>query len=563
MLGLMQDQPLLISRIIRHAARHHGTAEVVSRTVEGGIHRTTYAGLERRARRLARALQRLDVGDGDRVATLAWNGFRHLELYYGVSGMQAVCHTVNPRLSADDIVFILQDAGAVLLFAESSFVALIEAVAPRLAGQLRAVVVMADRAGMPAVALPAGMDLLCYEELMAAADEDFSWPSFDERTAAALCYTSGTTGRPRGVLYSHRSTVLHAYAICLPDVMALRSVDRFLPVVPMFHVNAWGVPYGAPLAGTSLVLPGRHLDGASLAQLMNDERVTMSAGVPTVWLGLLQHLRASGQRLETVERFLIGGSACPRMLFEAFDSEYGVRIQHGWGMTEMSPIGTYNTPKAGNAHLTGEAAMRLRLKQGRVPFGIDIRIVDDEGRALDHDGLRTGHLQVRGPWVCSAYYGQAAGSALDREGWFTTGDVASIDADGYMEITDRSKDVIKSGGEWISSIQLENIAVSHPDVAEAAIVAARHPKWDERPVLIVVAKAGRSIDTADVLRVYDGKVPKWWLPDAVLVVDELPHTATGKLQKMVLRGRYRDYLVDRGITEETTAPPPSPPPPGR
>jgi fatty-acyl-CoA synthase len=563
MLGLMQDQPLLISQIITHAARHHGTAEVVSRTVEGSIHRTTYAGLERRARRLARALQRLDVGDGDRVATLAWNGYRHLELYYGVSGMQAICHTVNPRLSADDIVFILRDAGAVLLFAETSFVALIEAAAPRLAGQLRAVVMMADHADMPTVALPAGMDLLCYEDLMAAADEHYSWPSFDERTAAALCYTSGTTGRPRGVLYSHRSTVLHAYAMSLPDVAGLRSVDRFLPVVPMFHVNAWGFPYAAPMNGSALIMPGRHLDGASLTTLMNDERVTVSAGVPTVWLGLLQHLRASGQRLETVQRLSIGGSACPRMLFDAFDAEYGVRIQHAWGMTETSPIGTYNTPKASNAHLAGEAEMRLRLKQGRALFGIDMRIVDDEGRALDQDGVRTGHLQVRGPWVCNAYYGQAAGSALDGEGWFTTGDVASIDADGYMEITDRSKDVIKSGGEWISSIQLENIAVSHPDVAEAAIVAAKHPKWDERPLLLVVAKTGRSIDKADLLHVYDGKVPRWWLPDAVVVVDELPHTATGKLQKMVLRGRYRNYLVDSGVTAETTVQPPSPPPPGR
>jgi fatty-acyl-CoA synthase len=552
MLGLMQDQPLLISQIIAHAARYHATAEVVSRTVAGDLHRTTYAGIERRARRLARALQALDVGEGDRVATLAWNGFRHLELYYGVSGMQAVCHTVNPRLSPDDIVFILQDAGAVLLFAETSFAGLVETVAARLAGQVRAVVVMAGRDAMPALALPAGIDLLCYEELLAAADDNYIWPSFDERTAAALCYTSGTTGRPRGVLYSHRSTVLHAYAIGLPDVMGLRSVDRFLPVVPMFHVNAWGVPYAAPMNGTALIMPGRHLDGASLAALMNEERVTMSAGVPTVWLGLLQYLRSSGQRLETVERFLIGGAACPRMLFEAFDAEYGVRIQHGWGMTEMSPLGTYNTSKASNARLTGEAAMRLRLKQGRALFGVDMRIVDDNGQALAEDGVCTGHLQVRGPWVCSAYYGQAAGSALDGEGWFTTGDVASIDADGYMEITDRSKDVIKSGGEWISSIQLENIAVSHPDVAEAAIVAAKHPKWDERPLLLVVAKEGRSIEAADVLRLYEGKVPRWWLPDAVVVVDELPHTATGKLQKMALRSRYRNYLVEAAANTSAT-----------
>ncbi len=546
MLGLMQDQPLLISQIITHAARHHTTAEVVSKTVEGGIHRTTYTDLERRARRLARALQHLDVDAGDRVATLAWNGYRHLELYYAISGMQAVCHTVNPRLPPDDVAFILKDAGSVLLFAETSFSALVEAVAPRLAGQLRAVVIMADRARMPNLVLPPGMALLCYEEVMAAADENYVWPVFDERTAASLCYTSGTTGRPKGVLYSHRSTLLHAYATSMPDAIGLRSVDRFLPVVPMFHVNAWGTPYAAPMAGASLVMPGRHLDGASVAGLMNEERVTMAAGVPTVWLGLLQHLRASGQRLVTVQRVMIGGSACPRMLCEAFDAEYGVRVSQGWGMTETSPVGTYNTPKASTAHLTGEAEMAMRVKQGRVLYGIDMRIIDDAGHELPRDGVRSGHLQVRGPWVCSAYYGEQPGSALDAEGWFSTGDVASIDPDGFMEITDRSKDVVKSGGEWISSIQLENIAVSHPDVAEAAIVAAKHPKWDERPLLIVVPKPDRSIDKDDLLRVYEGKVPNWWLPDDVVVVAELPHTATGKLQKNALRGQFRNYLIENG-----------------
>ncbi len=547
MLGLMQDQPLLISHIITHAARHHGAAEVVSKTVEGGIHRYAYTDVERRSRRLARALQALDVRAGDRVATLAWNGYRHLELYYGVSGMAAVCHTINPRLSADDIVFIMRDAGDVLLFAETSFAGLVEAVAERLAGQVRAVVMMADRDRMPSLALPSGMALLCYEELIAAADEEYVWPGFDERMAASLCYTSGTTGRPKGVLYSHRSSLLHAYAISMADVIGLRAVDRFLPVVPMFHVNAWGTPYAGPMCGATLVMPGRHLDGASLAGLMNDERVSMSAGVPTVWLGLLQHLRASGQLLHTVQRITVGGSACPRMLFEAFATEYGVRVEHAWGMTETSPVGAYNAPRPSNAQLTGEAAMAVRVKQGRVPYGIDMRIVDDTGATLPHDGMRSGHLQVRGAWVCSAYFGEAPGSALDAEGWFATGDVASIDADGYMEITDRSKDVIKSGGEWISSIQLENIAVSHPDVAEAAIVAAKHPKWDERPLLLVVARPGRSIDKDAVLRVYEGRVPKWWLPDAVVVVDELPHTATGKLQKAALRARFRDYLIEQEL----------------
>ncbi|MCW3474294.1 3-(methylthio)propionyl-CoA ligase [Limobrevibacterium gyesilva] len=545
MLGLMQDQPLMITSIIRHAARHHGGAEVVSKTVEGAIHRTTYAEVERRSRRLVRVLQRLGVATGERVATLAWNGFRHLELYYAVSGMQAICHTINPRLSPDDIAYIVNDAQDVVIFADTSFAGLLAGVAPRVRASVRAVVFMTEPAHMPDIALPEGMDLLCYEDLMAAADEDYAWPVFDERVAASLCYTSGTTGKPKGVLYSHRSTLLHALAVNMPDVLAMRAVDRMLPVVPMFHVNAWGTPYAAPMAGASLVMPGRHLDGASLRELMNAERVTISAGVPTVWLGLLQHLRASGTRLETVERLVIGGSACPRMLMEAFHDEYGVRVDHAWGMTELSPVGTFNRPKAGNADLGRADMFRLHEKQGRALFGVDMRIVDDAGHELPWDGSASGHLQVKGPWVCSAYYGGTPGDALDAEGWFTTGDVATIDADGYMEITDRSKDVIKSGGEWISSIQLENIAVSHPAVAEAAIVAARHPKWDERPLLIVVAKQDQTIDKDELLAIYRGKVADWWRPDDVVVVEELPHTATGKVHKLTLRDRFRDYLVSK------------------
>ncbi len=543
MLGLMQDQPLLISSIIRHAARHHPAGEVVSKTVEGTIHRTTYREIEPRCRRMARVLQRLGVQHGDRVATLAWNGFRHFELYYGISGMGAVCHTINPRLSADDIGYIVNHAGDVVLFADTTFAPVVAAIAPAVRGTLRAVVFMTERAHMPDIALPEGMELLCYEELMAAADEDYAWPEFDENTAAALCYTSGTTGRPKGVLYSHRSTVLHAFALNMADVIGLRAADRVLPVVPMFHVNAWGTPYGAPMVGASLVMPGRHLDGASLAKLMNDERVTISAGVPTVWLGLLNHLRASGERLHTVKRFVIGGSACPRLLFEAFDREYGINIDHAWGMSELSPLGTYNAPKPSNAHLEGEELMRLREKQGRGIYGVDMRIVDDEGRELPWDGVASGHLQSKGYWVCSSYFGGTAGDALDAEGWFATGDVATIDPDGYMEITDRSKDVIKSGGEWISSIQLENLAMSHPDVAEAAIIAARHPKWDERPLLIVVPREGREIDKQALLSFYEGKVAKWWIPDDVVVVTELPHTATGKVQKLALRGAWADHLV--------------------
>jgi fatty-acyl-CoA synthase len=543
MFGLMQDRPLMISSIIRHAAQNHATTEIVSKLVSGAIHRTNYAETERRARRLARALQGLGIGAADRVGTLAWNSFRHLELYYGVSGMGAVCHTINPRLSPDDIAYIVNHAADSLIFADLTFVPLIEAIAPRVSASVRAIVLMAGPEEMPTVALPPGMDLLCYEDILAAADDDYDWPEFDERTASSLCYTSGTTGKPKGVLYSHRSTVLHAYAINTADVFNLSAVDRVMPVVPMFHVNAWGTPYAAPMVGAALVYPGRHLDGASVAGMMNDERVTVSAGVPTVWMGLLQHLRTSGARLDTVQRFIIGGSACPRLLIEAFDREYGVRVDHAWGMSETSPLGTYNRRKASNAHLDGEDLLRLSEKQGRSIFGIEIKIVDDAGASLPWDGATSGNVMVRGQWVTGAYYGQAPGEAVDADGWFATGDVATICPEGYLEVTDRSKDVIKSGGEWISSIQLENIAVSHPDVLEAAIIAARHPKWDERPLLLIVAKAGRAIDKADIMAIYDGKVAKWWLPDDVIVVDELPHTATGKLSKMALRERYRDHLL--------------------
>jgi len=542
MFGLMQDRPLMISSIITFAARNHALTEIVSKNVDGTIHRTNYAGLERRARQLVNVLQMLGIKPEDRVGTLGWNGFRHMELYYGISGMQAICHTINPRLGAADIGFIINDAGDSVVFAETSFAALIAAIAPAITETVRAVVFMCSQAEMPAIALPAGMALLCYETLMDAASDDYDWPSFDERSAASLCYTSGTTGKPKGVLYSHRSTVIHAMATNTAAVFGLRATDRVMPVVPMFHVNAWGIPYSAPAAGAALIMPGRHLDGASITQLMNDEKVTVSAGVPTIWLGLLNHLRTSGQRLDTVKRLVIGGAACPRLLLEAFDVEYGVQVDHAWGMTETSPLGTYNAEQWQTADFTGEARLRHREKQGRGIFGIDMKIVDGEGRELPWNGVAQGDLKVRGIWVAGAYWGDLPGSACDADGWFTTGDVATIDEFGTMEITDRSKDVIKSGGEWISSIALENIAVSHPDVAEAAIIAASHPKWTERPVLVVVARQGVTIDPASVLAIYDGKIPSWWLPDAVVVVDELPHTATGKVHKLTLRARYRDHL---------------------
>ena len=538
MQGLMQDQGLLISGIITHAARNHRASGIVARTSDGGTVRETYPEAELRARRLARALGRLGVKPGDRVATLAWNDHRHVELYYAISGTGAICHTVNPRLSADDISYILNHAGDVLLFADPMFAPLVAPLvakaAPRVPA-LRHVVFMAPRETMPAE--PAA---LCYEELLE--DPIASWPVFDERSAAALCYTSGTTGRPKGALYSHRSTLLHAFAVAVPDVMGLGATDRCLPVVPMFHVNAWGTPYACPMVGASLVMPGRFLDGASLARQMNEEGVTCTSGVPTVWLGLLQHLRTSGERLATLKRMLVGGSACPRMLIEGF-ADYGVRVDQGWGMTEMSPVGTYNGPNAATAGLDAGAAMRLREKQGRALFNVEMRIVDEQGAELPWDGAHSGHLQVRGPFVASAYYGDKPGSALDAEGWFATGDVASIDPDGYMEITDRSKDVIKSGGEWISSVQLENLAVAHPSVAEAAVIAARHTKWDERPLLLVVTKPGQSISREAMLAFLEGKVAKWWLPDDVITVDALPHTATGKISKLTLREKFRDHLL--------------------
>jgi len=534
--GLMMSPPLSIAAILVAAARNHGTTEIVSHTVDGAIHRYTYADAHRRARRLAQALADLGVQPGDRIGTLAWNGFRHLEVYYATSGMGAVCHTINPRLFPDQVAYIVNHAADTYLFVEESFVGLVESLADRLAA-VKGIVVMAEPRRMPKTTL---RNALCYETLVEEAADGFDWPVLDENTASSLCYSSGTTGNPKGVLYSHRSTLIHAFASAMPDAMCLSARDAVLPVVPMFHVNAWGLPYSAPMVGAKLVMPGPHLDGASLQRLIAAEGVTMSAGVPTVWLGLLAHLRETGTSIAPMERVIVGGSAAPPAVVQEFRDRHGVRVLHAWGMTEMSPIGTINSPKHG-ADTSPAAEDARQVKVGRPVYGVEMKIVDADGNDLPHDGVAFGDLLVRGPCVCRAYYQEPESAAHRADGWFATGDVATIDPDGYLQITDRSKDVIKSGGEWISSIDLENIAVGHPAVAEAAVIGVPHPKWDERPLLIVVPRAGATIDRAELLAYYAGKVAKWWIPDDVAVVDALPHTATGKLLKMQLRQDFRGH----------------------
>ena len=536
MLGLMQDHPLLVSTLIQHADRHHGDTEIVSRTIEGPIHRASTRALHARARQLASALHRLGVEPGERIATLAWNGFRHLEIYFAVSGMGAVCHTINPRLFREQVVYIINHAEDRYVFFDLSFAALVEAVRPQCPG-VKGWVAMTDPAHMAQA--PAGS--LCYETLVAPESDAFDWPVFDEQTACSLCYTSGTTGNPKGVLYSHRSNLLHTYAGALADTLALSARDVVLPVVPMFHANAWGLPYICMMVGAAMVMPGAALDGKSLFELFESERVTFSAGVPTVWLGLLQFMRDNRLRPSTVNRVLIGGSAVPPAMVEAFEGEYGIEVLHGWGMTEMSPVGTVSQLKRKHVGRPLSERIAVKSKQGRAIYGVDLKIVDGAGQQLPWDGKAFGDLMVRGPWIARAYYKETS-SAL-RDGWFPTGDVATIDPDGYIQITDRSKDVIKSGGEWISSIELENVAIGHPDVAEAAVIGIKHPKWDERPLLIVQRRENAALSREDLLKFYDGKVAKWWVPDDVVFVDTLPHTATGKLLKTKLRQDFADYRL--------------------
>ena len=537
--GHMMDRPLLISSLLRFAADYHGDTEIVSRTVEGPVHRYTWARAHARMGRLANALARLGAGPGDRVATLAWNGYRHLELYFAISSAGAVCHTVNPRLFDDQIVYILNHARDRFLFLDVTFLPTVERLADRLK-TIEAYVLLADRGHMPATGLG---NVLCYEELLAAENEHCDWPEFDENAAASLCYTSGTTGNPKGALYSHRSTVLHTLAICHPDNIAISSAEVVLPVVPMFHANAWGLPYACALSGTKLVLPGLRLEGEPVYELIDAEGVTLAAGVPTVWLGLLEYMRANGLGLPTRPRFLIGGSAAPLAMIRAFEEEFGCSVHHAWGMTEMSPVGTTGKLTPAQARLPRDDQWRRKMKQGRAIWGVDLKIVDDDGRHLPHDGKAFGELFVRGPWIASGYFEDepASAAAIDGEGWFRTGDVATIDAEGTVHLVDRSKDVIKSGGEWISSIDLESVASAHPDLAQVAVIGLPHPKWAERPLLIAVPAAGKTPDRDGVLAFLDGKIAKWWLPDDVAFVDALPLTATGKVSKLQLRERFQDH----------------------
>jgi 3-(methylthio)propionyl---CoA ligase len=539
----MMQQPLLISTLLKHADRHHGEQQIVSRRVEGDIHRQTYRELAIRSRRMANALAALGMKHGSRVATLAWNGYRHMELYYAVSGSGGVLHTLNPRLHPDQVVWIADHAEDQVLFFDLTFLPLIEAIAGRVK-TIKAFVAMTDRAHMPAPGKVPG--LLCYEDLIDGASDVFEWPTFDENEPSSLCYTSGTTGNPKGALYSHRSTVLHTYAAALPDSLNASARDVILPVVPMFHVNAWGLPYVACMVGAKLVFPGPFLDGKSLHELFESEGVTVSAGVPTVWQGLLAHVEAHNLEFSTMRRTIIGGSACPPAMMRAFQERYGVDVLHAWGMTELSPIGTVCVLKAKHANASAAERMAVQTKQGRAVFGIDMKIVGEDGREQPHDGKASGELLVRGPWVIASYFKGEGGNPLQYAngvGWFPTGDVATIDADGYMQITDRSKDVIKSGGEWIGSIDLENIAMAHPAVAMAACIGAKHPKWDERPLLVVVKKPGAELTRDELLQFYEGKIAKWWTPDDVVFVDAIPLGATGKVQKNKLRERFEHHRL--------------------
>lgn len=536
MLGLMQDWPLLVHKMLDHGAFSHGEREMVTRAVEGPIRRCTLAELRSRSLRVAKALEREGVVLGDRIATMAWNTERHVEVWFGIMGLGAICHTLNPRLFAEQLVYIINHAEDQIVFVDLTFVPLLQALAGRLP-TVRKYIVLSDREHMPQTSLS---NAVAYEDWLHAVDADFTWKSFDENTAAALCYTSGTTGHPKGVLYSHRSNVLHGMMVNQPDVFGLSSSEVVLAIVPMFHANAWGLTYAVPAAGAKLVLPGAGMDGASIYELLETEQVSSTAAVPTVWMGLLQYLEQTGKKLPYLNKAVIGGAACPPMMIRKFELDYGVEVIHGWGMTEMSPVGTTGKMKYATAGLATEAKLKLKEKQGRTPFLVEMRIVDDDHHELPRDGKAFGHLLVRGPAVARGYF-KIEKEVLDTDGWFDTGDIATIDALGFMQITDRDKDVIKSGGEWISSIEVENVAVGCPGVAEAAVIGLPHPKWSERPLLIVVREPGSDAGKEAVLAYLDGKIARWWMPDDVVFVDTIPHTATGKIQKMELRKQFAGH----------------------
>jgi fatty-acyl-CoA synthase len=541
MLGLMQDWPLLCHRIIDHAAIFHAERKVISRSVEGPIHETNYAEIRARALKVAQRLEKDGIKNGDRVATMAWNTWRHLETWYGILGVGAIYHTVNPRLFPDQICWIINHAEDRMMFVDLTFLPILEKHAAGLKTVER-FVVLTDGAHMPQTSLK---NAVAYEDWIAEADGDFTWKEFDENTAAGMCYTSGTTGHPKGVLYSHRSNVLHALMASLPDSKGISSRDTVLPVVPFFHANGWSLAFSTPMVGATLILPGAKMDGASIYELLNTYKVTFTAAVPTVWLMLLQDLEKTGGKLPYLKRVVIGGSACPRAMTKTFEEQYGVEVVHAWGMTEMSPLGSLCTMKPEYASLSGDARLDIQQKQGHPPFGVEMKITDDAGKDLPWDGRTFGRLKVRGPAVAKAYFKVENDPAFDKDGWFDTGDVATMDKHGYMQITDRAKDVIKSGGEWISSIDLENLAVGHPKVAEAAVIGIVHPKWDERPLLVIVLKKGESATKEDILGFMQGKIAKWWMPDDVVFVDEIPHTATGKIQKITLRQQFKDYRLPK------------------
>jgi acyl-CoA synthetase (AMP-forming)/AMP-acid ligase II len=542
MKGLMQDWPLLVHRVLDHASHWHSEREIVSRSVEGPIHRETYHDLDLRSRALASAArQKLDIKEGQIVATMAWNGYRHIEIWYGIMGLGAVVHTLNPRLFPEQLTYIINHAEDQWIFTDLTFVPIFEKLQEQIP-TVKGFVIMTDRAHMPAATTL--KNVKCYEELIADGDSSFSWPQIDENTACGLCYTSGTTGKPKGVLYSHRSNVLHAMSMQFADTQGVSSADRVLPIVPMFHANAWALAFAAPMAGADLVMPGAKLDGASVYDLLTNERVTFSAAVPTIWLMLLQHLEQDATRqLPNLKRVIIGGSACPESMMRVFTEKYGVEVLHGWGMTETSPVGSVSKIKGSMAHLDNEQKWKQRVKQGRPQFTVEMKITDDHDQVLAHDGRAFGRLKVRGPAISSAYFKGDGAAAFDEGSWFDTGDVATIDEWGFMQITDRSKDVIKSGGEWISSIELENVAVGCAGVAEAAAIGLPHPKWDERPLLIIVKKPGADVSKEQVLAHLQDKVAKWWMPDDVTFVDEIPHTAGGKISKLQLREKFKDYRL--------------------